>query len=68
MNINKQRRKKMKEIWSIKKNPHDSFYSIVSNRSDWHIAEELLYNNALTIITHFNEHGPVKISKHGEVQ
>ena len=58
----------MKEVWSIKKIPNSNFFGIVSNRSNWYIAEDLLYNDAMTIITHFNNHGRVKLDKNGDAE
>jgi len=58
------RRSKMHEQWSIKK--IGNTFNIVSNQSKWFIAEDVLYNNAMTIITHFNNNGRVKIDKNGD--
>ncbi len=54
----------MHEQWSIKK--IGNTFNIVSNQSKWFIAEDVLYNNAMTIITHFNNNGRVKIDKNGD--
>ena len=56
------------EVWSIRKDSKGSFCKIVSNRSNWFIAADLLYNHAMTIVTHFNNYGPVKLNNEGEVK
>lgn len=59
----------MTEQWKLqqdRKNPR--YYNIVSNKSRWFIAEQLAYNHAMTIITHFNNYGAVKLDKNGEVE
>lgn len=59
----------MKEIWKIQKSGRNPrLYHIVSNRSNWFIAEEITYNNAMTIITHFNNLGRVKLDENGDVK
>ena len=56
----------MKEEWKIQKDRRNgSFYNIVSNRSNWFIAEQLTYNHAMTIVTLFNMYGPVKLDADG---
>lgn len=59
----------MKEVWSIqRKVKTTNFYNIVSNRSSWTIATDLLYNHAMTIITHFNKYGACKLTQKGDVE
>jgi hypothetical protein len=58
----------MTEEWKIqqdRKNP--KYYNIVSNTSNWFIAEQITYNHAMTIVTHFNNYGAVKLDKNGAV-
>ncbi len=56
----------MTEEWSMRKdNRIKGLYNIISNRSNWFIAEQLTYNNAMTIITHFNNLGHIKIDADG---